>query len=249
MTVSFQLEGQKFVALNGGPIFKFTPAISFFVTCKTEDEVQTLWDKLSDGGIERMPLGEYPFSKKYGWIEDTFGISWQLILSEGEIKQKIIPSMLFVGNVSGKAGEAIDFYTSIFDNSKVISTLPYEAGQEPEKQGTLAYADFKLEGQLFAAMDSAREHNFTFNEAISFMVNCNTQKDVDYFWEKLSAVPEAEQCGWLKDKYGVSWQIVPTALFELLNDPDPAKAQRVTEAMLQMKKIDINALRQVRGQQ
>ena len=229
MTISFQLEGQEFVALNGGPVFKFTPAISFFATCKTEDEVQALWNKLSEGGTVRMPLGEYPFSKKYGWIEDKFGLNWQAILAEGEIEQKIIPSLLFVGDVCGKAEEAIDFYTSIFDKSKVVSTSPYGTGQEPEKEGTLAYADFKLEGQLFAAMDSAREHNFRFNEAISFVVNCNTQEDVDYFWRKLSAVPEAEQCGWLKDKYGVSWQVVPTVLGELLSDPDPAKAQKLPQ--------------------
>ena len=193
LTIEFEIAGYKFVGLNGGPAFKFTPAVSFFVNCKTEDEVQALWDKLSDGGKALMPLGKYPFSEKYGWIEDKFGLSWQLILAAGEIEQKIIPSMMFVGDVCGKAEEAIDFYTSIFDNSKVISTFPYGAGQKPDKEGTIAFADFKLEGQLFAAMDSAREHDFTFNEAISFMVNCNTQEDVDYFWDKLSAVPEAEQ--------------------------------------------------------
>ncbi len=243
LTIEFEIEGYKFVGLNGGSVFKFTPAVSFFVNCTTAGEVQKLWDKLSVGGKALMPLDSYFFSEKYGWIEDRFGVSWQLILAQGEAEQKIIPSMLFVGDVCGKAKEAIDFYTSIFDNSRVVSTFPYGAGQEPDKEGTLAYADFTLKGQLFAAMDSAHEHNFTFNEAISFMVNCSSQEDVDYFWEKLSAVPEAEQCGWLKDKFGVSWQIVPVVLFELLNDPDPVKSQRVTQAMLQMKKIDLAELR------
>lgn len=242
LTVEFEIAGYKFVGLNGGPVFKFTPAISFFVNCKTADEVQNLWDKLSVGGKTLMPLDSYFFSEKYGWVEDKFGVSWQLILSQGESEQKIIPSMMFVGDGCGRAKEAIDFYTSLFGNSTVISTFPYGAGQEPDKEGTLAYADFKLEGQLFAAMDSAHEHRFTFNEAVSFMVNCNTQEEVDYFWARLSAVPESEQCGWLKDKFGVSWQIVPVALFKLMSDPDPVKSQRVTQAMLQMKKIDIKAL-------
>ena len=105
------------------------------------------------------------------------------------------------------------------------------------------YTDFMLEGQWFAAMDSAHPHEFNFNEAISFVVNCENQKEVDYFWEKLSAVPASEQCGWLKDKYGLSWQIVPTELGKLLTDPDPEKSGRVMKAMLQMKKIEIEGLR------
>ena len=107
------------------------------------------------------------------------------------------------------------------------------------------FTDFQLLGQWFAAMDSAHGHAFSFNEAVSLMVTCDTQAEIDDYWEKLSAVPEAEQCGWLKDKYGVSWQIVPTILGELLSDPDPAKSQRVMEAMLQMKKIDIAKLEEV----
>jgi len=119
----------------------------------------------------------------------------------------------------------------------------YTKGQEPDKEGTIAHAFFTIEGQGFAAMDSAREHNFTFNEAISFIVNCKTQKEIDYYWDKLSAVPEAEQCGWLKDKYGLSWQIVPTAMGDMLKDKDKKKLARVTEAFLKMKKFDIAALK------
>src|SRR4051794_39777790 len=118
MTAAFQIEEHEFVALNGGPMFKINPSISFFVNCKTEGEIKELWDKLSDGGTVLMPLDKYPFSDKYGWVQDKYGLSWQLILSPAAL-QKIIPSLMFVGNVCGKAEEAINFYASIFKNSKV----------------------------------------------------------------------------------------------------------------------------------
>ena len=243
MTVPFQIYGQNFIALNGGPIFKFNPSVSFFVNCKTADEVQTLWDKLSVGGKALMPLDKYPFSEKYGWIEDKYGLSWQLIMSVGEIKQNIVPSMLFVRNVCGRAEEAINFYTSIFNDSKILSTFRYGANQKPDKEGTIAFADYILEGQIFAAMDSAHPHDFAFNEAVSFVVNCESQKEVDCFWQKLSEGGQEGQCGWLKDKYGVSWQIVPTVLSKLLQDKDREKSKRVMQSMLQMKKIDIEGLK------
>ncbi|MFA9289465.1 MAG: VOC family protein, partial [Weeksellaceae bacterium] len=118
------------------------------------------------------------------------------------------------------------------------------AGSSPDKEGTVMFTDFQLEKQWFAAMDSAQDHKFTFNEAISFMVNCETQEEIDYYWKKLSADPNAEQCGWLKDKYGLSWQISPVALDKMMNDADPAKVARVTQAFLQMKKFDIAKLKQ-----
>lgn len=248
MTASFQLEGQEFVALNGGSVFKFNPSISFIVNCKTASDVEDLWNKLIEGGAALMALDKYPFSEKYGWLQDKYGLSWQLITAMGEIKQTIIPSIMFVGNLAGKAEEAIDFYTSIFSeapggkDSKVGNIFRYGPGQQPDKEGTVMFADFTLNGQWFAAMDSAHEHNFSFNEAISFVVNCETQEEVDYYWTKLSAVPASEQCGWLKDKFGLSWQIVPTVLSKYLSDADLKKSQRVMQAMLRMKKIEIASL-------
>ena len=119
----------------------------------------------------------------------------------------------------------------------------YGPNQEPDREGTIMFADFMLENYWFAAMDSGREHNFTFNEAVSFMVSCDTQKEIDDYWEKLSAVPEAEQCGWLKDKYGLSWQVVPTGMDEMMRSGDEEKIARVTEAFLKMKKFDIAELK------
>ncbi len=254
-TVSFELWGQKFMAISAGPLFKFNPSVSFFVNFDPSREenvrkkLDAMWEKLSEGGTALMPLDKYPFSERYGWIEDKYGVSWQLILTdpEGDPRPPIVPSLLFVSDVCGKAEEAMNFYSSVFKNSKQGLIARYPKGMEPDQEGTLMFADFMLENQWFAAMDSAHEHQFNFNEAISFMVNCTTQEDVDYLWEKLSAVPEAEQCGWLKDKYGVSWQIIPTALGELFSSPNPEKSQRVMQAMLQMKKIDIKALEEAYG--
>ena len=242
--VTFQLAGQDFMAISAGPFFKFNPSVSFFVCCETMEEVNLLWAKLSEGGSVLMELGEYPFSKRYGWVQDIYGLSWQIMYMGGQpFKQKIIPGFLFVGDVCGKVEEALHFYTSVFHKSEVNDILRYGKGEEPDKEGTVKHAGFILEGVQFAAMDSAHEHRFQFNEAISFIVNCDTQTEIDEYWEKLSAVPEAEQCGWLKDKYGVSWQIVPTAMGEMMASKDEEKNRRVTQAFLSMKKFDIAILR------
>jgi predicted 3-demethylubiquinone-9 3-methyltransferase (glyoxalase superfamily) len=130
----------------------------------------------------------------------------------------------------------------VFDDARVVDVLRYNADEAPDAEGTVKHASFVLEGQAFAAMDSAYQHNFAFNEAISFMVRCETQEEIDYFWENLSAVPEAEQCGWLKDRFGVSWQIVPAVLDEMMSTGDAQKTARVSEAFLKMKKFDIAEL-------
>ncbi len=241
--VSFELDGYKFMAISAGPLFKFNPSISFMVGCKTITEVDELWGKLSEGGKALMELDEYPFSKKYGWTEDKYGVSWQIMHVEGNITQKITPSFLFVGDKVGQAEEAINFYASVFHNAKVGDIARYPKEVDPEKEGMVMYADVTLEGQHFAAMDGdSREHNFTFNEAISLIVSCDNQAEIDYYWEKLSAVPESEQCGWLKDKYGVSWQIVPMAMNEMMSKGTPEQIERVTRAFLAMKKFNVEEL-------
>lgn len=245
MTVEFELAGYKFVGINGGPHFKFTPAISFWVVCETEKEVDTLWGKLSEGGAPLMELQKYDWSEKYGWIMDNYGLTWQISLGRlSDVGQTITPSLLFVGRQHGRAEEAIRLYSSIFRGSNSTGILRYGAGESPEKEGTVKHAQFSLGGEVFMAMDSALEHSFTFNEAISLMVNCESQEEVDYFWEKLSegGDEKAQQCGWLKDRYGVSWQVSPTVLQTMITDPDPKKVARVTKAFLAMKKFDIAEL-------
>lgn len=236
--------GQEFYLLSAGPYFKFNPSISFMVACKTVEEVQELWAQLSEGGKILMELGEYDFSKQYGWIEDKYGVSWQISQSDDESKQRITPTLLFVGDVCGKAEEAMNFYTSVFDDSELdeSSIFRYSNDDGPNKEGTVKYGPFKISGVNFTAMDSAADHKFSFSEAISFMVYCNSQEEIDYFWEKLSAVPEAEQCGWLKDQFGVSWQIVTPRLDEMTQSEDKEKVSRVTKAFLSMKKFDLAEL-------
>jgi predicted 3-demethylubiquinone-9 3-methyltransferase (glyoxalase superfamily) len=244
MTVDFKLNGQDFLAINGGPHFTFTPAISFFVKCETETEIDALWAKFSDGGTVLMGLDKYPFSEKFGWINDKFGVSWQLSLSHE--KQAISPFLMFVGDNHGKAEEAVSFYTSLFESSKIIG-MERHVAEGGEVAGTVKLARFALEGQEFMILESAINHAFTFTPAISFLVNCETQEEIDRLWDKFTADGEIEQCGWLRDKYGVSWQIVPAALGEMMTDPDPSKVERVMKAMLQMKKIDLKTLREAYG--
>jgi predicted 3-demethylubiquinone-9 3-methyltransferase (glyoxalase superfamily) len=158
------------------------------------------------------------------------------------VVQKITPFLWF----DDQAQEAAEFYTAIFRNSKIVKIARYgEAGREAHGRppGSVMTVAFELEGQTFTALNGGPI--FKFNEAISFQVNCERQEDVDYYWNKLSkgGDEKAQQCGWLKDKYGLSWQIVPRALVELISDPDPQKAGRVMEAMIKMKKIDIDQLK------
>jgi predicted 3-demethylubiquinone-9 3-methyltransferase (glyoxalase superfamily) len=249
--VSFTVLGQQFMAISAGPVFKFNPSISFMVNfdpspdTSAKMQIDAVWAKLAEGGKVLMPLDKYPFSERYGWVEDKYGLSWQLITTnpEGEKRPPLIPFFLFVGNVYGKAEEASDFYISVFKYSKRGLIARYPAGMEPDKEGAVMFTDFQLEGQGFAAMESARQHDFAFNEAISLMVYCNDQSEIDYYWEKLSAVPQAEMCGWLKDKYGLSWQIVPVDMDKMMQGSDPERAARVTQAFLKMKKFDLATLR------
>lgn len=263
--VTFELGGEPFMAISAGPLFKFNPSISFMINfdpskdadaAKNIDEV---WEKLSGGGTVLMPLQEYPFSKRYGWIQDKYGLSWQLMLTDpsGEERPAIVPSMLFVSETCDKAEEATDFYLDVFKNAPYANVdeikrgnlVRYPAGP-PEggganKEGSIMFTDFMLNNTWFTAMDgSSQMHKFAFNEAISFIVNCKDQTEIDYYWEKLSAVPESEQCGWLKDKYGLSWQIVPTIMNEMMSSGTPEQINRVTQAFLPMKKFDISKLQE-----
>jgi predicted 3-demethylubiquinone-9 3-methyltransferase (glyoxalase superfamily) len=241
--VSFVLANQPFMAISAGPLFKFNPSVSFHVKLKTKEEVDAIWEQLSFGGNVLMPLDAYPFSERYGWIEDKYGLSWQVIYAgTNDIQQTITPVLMFVGAVCGKTEEAVTFYTSVFHNSKIFFLQRYGKGEEPDKEGTVKYVAFTLEGMEFGTMDSAREHHFAFNEAISLLVPCETQAEIDYYWEKLSADPQAEQCGWLKDQFGLSWQIWPTVIGEMMKHGTREQIDRITQAFLPMKKFDLATL-------
>ena len=247
--VSFDLAGYSFMGISAGPHFKLNPSISFMLNFDPSNDpdarehLDALWDKLSEGGEPLMPLQEYPFSKRYGWIQDKYGITWQLILTkpEGELRPFIMPSLMFTGDITGKAGEAIDFYVSVFKDSKRGMTAPYPPGASPEPAAKLMFAEFMLENQWFAAMDSGHMHTFGFSEAISLLISCKDQKEIDYYSDKLSADPKAEQCGWLKDKYGLSWQVSPVAMEKMLQG-NQEQVDRLMAEFLTMKKVDLATL-------
>jgi predicted 3-demethylubiquinone-9 3-methyltransferase (glyoxalase superfamily) len=227
LTVEFELGQQRFVAINAGPEFKFNPSVSFMVNfdpssdAKARDHLDDLWNRLSDGGQTMMPLDAYPFSERYGWVKDRYGLSWQLILTDplGEPRPFIIPSLMFSQQNENMAETAINFYISVFKDAKLGNLSRYQEATGPAKAGSLMFGDFMLASQWFAAMDSGVEQDFKFNEACSFAVSCQNQAEIDYYWEKLSRVREAEQCGWCKDQFGLSWQIVPENMQELMERP------------------------------
>ena len=243
--VTFEISGYEFQAISAGPLFKFNPSVSFHYNCHTKEEVDAIWNKLTPGGEVLMELGAYPFSERFGWVQDKYGLSWQIIYAGGaDGKQTITPAIMFVGDVCGKAEEAVNLWTSVLRESKVDNIQRYGKDEAPDQEGTIKYASFTLFGQQFGVMDSAYEHRFKLNEAISFIVNCETQSEIDEYWKKLSAVPEAEQCGWLKDKFGLSWQIVPVSMGKMLQGDEQEKIDRVTQAFLVMKKLEIAKLQE-----
>jgi predicted 3-demethylubiquinone-9 3-methyltransferase (glyoxalase superfamily) len=248
--IGLRIEDSMFQFISAGPYRKPNPSISFTVSCESEEEIDALWAKLSEGGKVMMELMPYPFAKKYGWCEDKYGLSWQLSWSDMKPPQKVLTSFLFTQDKVGKVEEAINFWTSVFPASGVDFINRYgESAQAPDKPEYINYATFHLVNQTFSAMESAHDHKFSFDEGISLMVYCKDQEEIDKYWSALSAVPEAEQCGWLKDKYGVSWQIVPIQMDEMMNKGDEEAKRRVTKAFLKMRKFDLAELeRAFRGE-
>lgn len=239
LVVTFELNGKLIMGLNGGPMFRFNPSISLFVYCETLEETNSVWNKLIEGGKELIPIDKYPWSERYGWLEDKFGFTWQISIQDSDdSKLTITPAMLFTGDKFGKAEDAINFYSSVFDNSSTDILIHYE-DNDPNK-GKVLYSEFRLNHYSIIAMDGPGVHEYTFNEAVSFTVSCRTQEEIDYYWNRLTEGGSEGQCGWLRDKFGVWWQIVPEILATLMNDP--SKSDRVINAFMQMKKFEIEKL-------
>lgn len=232
--------GQRIMLLNDNTESAPNPSISLMYMSTSEKEVEDLYVKLTEGGSTLMALDSYPFSPKYAWVEDRYGVSWQLITAEAkDIIQKVVPTMMFTGDNNGKAEEAIHLYTSLFPESEIRGILRY-TGEEGETRGNIQHAEFVVNGYLMMAMDSSYPHAFNFNEGVSLVVECDTQEEIDHYWDGLTADGGKEvMCGWLTDKYGVSWQITPSEFEELI-----LKSPKVFEAMLKMKKIDIGKLKE-----
>jgi predicted 3-demethylubiquinone-9 3-methyltransferase (glyoxalase superfamily) len=237
MVVNFEINGQKFMGLNGGPMFKPNPSISFFVISESDDEIDELYKQLADDGIIMMPLDKYDWSERYAFVQDRFGLAWQIMKGKySDVNQKIVPSFLFLGNSFGKAEAAVKFYAEVFPQSSINGILLYKENEGPAA-GTVKHSQFRLDDKVFMAMDGFGEHTFAFNEAISFVVECKNQEEIDNYWNKLITDGGQESmCGWLKDKFGVSWQIVPSVLGKLMTGP---AAPKVMQAFMKMKKFII----------
>ncbi len=242
LTGVFEIDGYQLMCLDGGPYFTLTPTQSISVQCKDEAEIDAVHAKLRDGGTDLMALGEYPWSKKYAWINDKFGLSWQLNVPNdySSVKQRFAETKMFHGDMNGKAEEAINFYTSIFPNSKIDGVFRHDKEMMGAMPGMLAHADYTLAGQSFMALDGGTVHKFGTTGAISLLVECENQEEIDRYWTALSHDPASEQCGWCKDKYGFSWQIVPD-MGRWMND-EGESGKRAMDAMLKMKKIIISDL-------
>lgn len=245
LTVDVDIDGFVIRLINAGDDFAPTPAMSFMVNfdpsrdTDARSHIDEVWQRLADGGQVLMELDEYPYSPRYGWVQDRFGVSWQLILTnpEGDPRPFIMPSLLFSGAAQNRAAEAIAEYTSLVPNSEAGMQSEYPEQTGPATAGALQFAEFTLAGQWFTAMDSGVEQPFSFTPGTSLEVRCADQAEIDRLWQALSAVPEAEQCGWLQDRFGVSWQIVPADMDELVLSSPKAYLR-----MLDMKKIEIAGL-------
>ena len=246
VVMNIDLFGQKIMLLNGGPQFKKNASVSFMVICETEAEVQKYWDQLMDGGMALMPLDSYSWSKKYGWLKDKYDVTWQIFLGEKQAEQKIIPTLMFIHENNGKALEAMQLYTKTFPNSKIGDVLKYGDGvgnENHEVPENIQNAHFEIDNYSFFCMDNSYDHQFDFNEGISMVVMTHNQEETDHLWNSLTENGGVESsCGWLKDKFGMSWQIIPKKLIELMSDPNQMKAQKVVQKMMEMQKIVIKDL-------
>lgn len=236
--IAIELSGQRFMLLNEGPNSSPNASISFMVISETAAETEQYHNKLIDGGSILMPLNSYDWSEKYSWVADKYGVSWQLYTgSKADTPQKFCPTLMFTGANAGKASEAIHFYTQLFPGSNIEGIMKYSA-EDNEDPNLVKHAQFKIKDFIAMAMDSTADHGFGFNDAVSLVVECDSQEEIDKYWNTLIADGGREiACGWLVDQYGVSWQIIPRALRQLLKDPE--KAKRVMNALMGMKKLII----------
>ncbi len=242
VVTSINVAGQSLTLLDGGPMYTPNPSISFYYLCESVEEIDRIWKAFSKEGFINMPLDKYPWSERYGWISDKFNVSWQLALGKpDDVGQKITPFFTLTRGNYGRADEAIKHYSSIFKNVKVERIMRYGKDQQPDQEGKVQYALLSLDNQKLMLMESAHPHTFTFSEGISLTIHCENQEEIDYYWNKLTeGGGEESMCGWLKDKFGVSWQIIPIILTRIMNDP--AKAGKAAQAFMSMRKLNIEQI-------
>lgn len=238
LVVTALICGQQFMGLNGGPKFKPNASISFMVMATSPEETDRYWQALIKEGMPLMPIDTYEWSKRYGWVQDKYGVNWQLYT--GDVvphEQKIVPTLMFAGAQQGRAEEAIQFYTTLFQPSSLHGILKYSQG---EFTGQVQHAQFRVKSYTLMAMDSGVHQNFSFTEGISVVLQCDTQEEIDYFWNAITLKGAESMCGWCRDPFGLSWQVIPRKLEQLVTEPERGK--RVMNALLKMKKLDIAQL-------
>ena len=239
------IHGFQLSLINGGDQDAPNPSISCILNfdpllfggeAQARTYLDELYERLSTGGV-LMELGEYPFSPRYAWVRDRFGMTWQLMLTDpaGEPRPFILPSFMFGGTNHANAEEATEAWIALFDDARRGALRRHEEGG-PMEAGTIMFTDFTLRGTWMAAMDSGAFHDFTFTPGVSMIVSCRDQAEIDRYWAGLSAVPEAERCGWCVDRWGVSWQVVPHNIAELMANAT------TREKLLRMGKINLAGL-------
>lgn len=250
LTVALTISGTRFTLINAGSEFRPNPSISFMLNFDplafdnseelARGSLDRIWGRLSDAGSALMPLGEYPFSRHYGWVQDRYGVNWQLMLTspEGEPRPFVIPALMFDGPAQDRAAEASDFYASLFADSpggaEIGHRFPYAEPTGKAATGALAFGEFRVGDQWFMVADNGSGTDFGFSCGVSLEVSCVDQGEIDRLWAALSSVPEAEACGWCADRYGVSWQVVPENIGELMERPG------AYQRLLGMKKLVID---------
>lgn len=241
VVVIFKLNGEKFMGLNGGSMYKPNKAISYMVTSESVVETKDFYNKLLEGGQPIMSLGEYPWSPLYGWVQDKYGVHWQLYTGAltNTNGQVFSPTLMFTGSNCGRATEAIQYYLSVFKSSQLQGILNY-APDEEEPTAYVKHAQFLINDFTLMAMDSSKEQDLCFTEGNSFVLECKDQPEIDYYWNTLTKDGAESQCGWLKDKYGVSWQVIPKNLGAIMSTGE--RGQRAMAALLKMKKLIIAEL-------
>ncbi len=241
IVTGISVAGQSITLLDGGPMYKPNPSISFYYICEKQEALDKIWKALTKNGSVLVPLDKYPWAEKYGWLTDKFGISWQFALGKiSDVGQTITPCLTFTGKNYGRAEEAIKHYSSIFKNVKVDGILRYGKNESPDIEGKVKHAQMSLNNQKLMLMESVGPHNFTFTEGVSLTIHCEDQDEIDYYWEKLTENGAESMCGWLKDKFGVSWQIIPTILNTIMSDP--SKAGKAAQAFMAMRKLNIEQI-------
>lgn len=242
MVVNWELNGLKLMGLNGGPMFQLNASISLFANFDSVESLNQAWDKLIEDGSVMMPLDTYPWSERYGWLKDKFGMTWQLFLSDNSL---IIPSMLFANKQFGNGKAAMELYCSLFSDAGIDVSELY-APQDEQNAGNLMFGQFHILDQPIIAMDGPGDHEFSFNEALSFVVECADQTEIDKYWNGLITDGGSESmCGWLKDKFGVSWQIIPSSIGKLMSNP--ITGEKVMQELLKMRKLDLSILEKAAG--